>query len=224
MPRTKKGSSYVQKPFPLLEFPPEIRDRIWEYVVVKDGEVILRNHKRGERLLGRRRSGEPTEFHQEDDDQQLSSRLALAFTCRQLYLEVTPIYYGQNTFRPGNPWFGGAFPIFEKFADAVGPINTSAITRLCIYGSLFSIDEYLSKLPGLKRLYLKKPELVEWRTYLEGLFFEKPQCVTWHEEMISLAQKHTSLIIVYDGEVWSPDRWSCTREMIGDLFPQSAAG
>ncbi|KAL9072880.1 MAG: hypothetical protein Q9161_003251 [Pseudevernia consocians] len=220
MPRTKTGSLYVQKPSPLLKFSSEIRNRIWEYVVAKDGEVILRNHKRRVRLLERRQSGGPTETYQEDDDQRRSSQLALAFTCRQLYLEVTPIYYGQNTFRPGNHWFGGGFPIFEKFADAVGPIQTSAITRLCLYGSLFCIDEYLSRLPGLKRLYLMKPEYGEWHTHLKSLFFEKPQCVNWHEEMISLAQKHTSLTIVYDGEVWAPDRWSSTQEMIGDLFQQ----
>lgn len=45
------------------------------------------------------RSGRHEEFHREGDVAGVTSTLAIAFTCRQVYLEVTPLYYSQNAFR-----------------------------------------------------------------------------------------------------------------------------
>ncbi len=94
-------SSPVPKPFPLLKLPPEIRNCIWKYVVVKDGCIIFREYmiytKSPETGL---RSGDPAKIYQKDHEPRQTSLLAVAFTCRQLYREVTPIYYGENIFRP----------------------------------------------------------------------------------------------------------------------------
>lgn len=131
MPRNKKISLPVQKPFPILKFPPEIRNHIWRILVVVDDVLKFRNYDHHAKIPeSRLRSRKPTIFHQEDDERRLSSQLAVAFTCRQFYLEVTPIYYGENTFSPGFSRFRPMDPQFENFTDAIGPKNASNITRL----------------------------------------------------------------------------------------------
>lgn len=133
MPRAKKVFLPLQKPFPLLKLPPELRNYIWEYVVVKDRPIVLwRPHQRARVPESRLRSGNLVKHHQADDERRRqSTRLAVAFTCRQIYLEVTPIYYGKNTYRPRLfGWLDSGFKIFEEFTNAIGPRNTRAITKV----------------------------------------------------------------------------------------------
>lgn len=196
MPKIKNDSLRVQKPFPVLKLPAEIRNHIWRYIVVKDGEVVYRNHMRHlQSPASRLRSGNLMKSHQEDDERRLSSQLAVAFTCRQLYLEVTPIYYGENVFHPGKLGCITKYcQAIEGFAEAIGPENASTITEVCLYESWFLVGKYLSLLPGLKCLHFKKSGNVEW-----------------YKKMTWWAQKRASLIIVHDGEVWGPEKW--------DLYP-----
>lgn len=103
MPRKKCGLT-VQRPFPILKLPPEIRNRIWRYSLVKDGDVIILPHGRqgfiSKIIPSRLRSGKELQRHQQDDKRRINSTsLALAFVCRQLYLEAALIYYSENTFR-----------------------------------------------------------------------------------------------------------------------------
>lgn len=77
-----------------------------------------------------------------------------------------------------------------NFTAAIGPDNASIITRLSLFEFSVPVGEYLSRLPGLKRLdSMNHAE--------EG----------WQKRLTALAQKHVSLAIVYDGEVWGPDKW-----------------
>ena len=134
MPRTKKDSLPLQKPFPLLQLPPEIRNYIWEYVAIKDRAILLYEpNQRGRVPESRLRSGNLIKHHQEDDERRWpSTQLAVAFTCRQLYLEVTPIYYGKNTFRLPEIFelLGGGSQVVKEFKNAIGPRNSSAIPRM----------------------------------------------------------------------------------------------
>ena len=96
-------------PFPLLKLPSEIRNRIWTLVVKVDAVVIRRDNYR-------KRPCEHT----------FATTMALAFTSRQMYHEVTPIYYSKNLFH---------FPyesrlVLSLFAEAIGPTNTESITRV----------------------------------------------------------------------------------------------
>jgi len=97
MVRAKKPS----RPFQVLSLPSEIRLQIWTYVVVSNKVIEVRNHDRAEKTLqpSRLRSGKELEGHRVDDLRRVSSQFALASTCRQLYLEVAPIYYSKNHFR-----------------------------------------------------------------------------------------------------------------------------
>lgn len=102
MARKKKASPAPQTPFPIFKLPPELRRRIWELVVVTDTPVTVYDRRRSELAKTLQlfppslRSGKKRMV--EDDQRRAASQLAIAFTCRQAYLEVTPIYYRQNTF------------------------------------------------------------------------------------------------------------------------------
>lgn len=130
MTKIKRSSSF----FPIIKFPPEIRYLIWRYTVIAAEAIELRQqgsqHTRGQLAPSLLRSGK--QIHAEDDRRLVPSRLAVAFTCRQLYLEVTPIYYSQN-------WF--AVPLISKvialgevqdFVTAIGAENARCIRTLCL--------------------------------------------------------------------------------------------
>ena len=96
---------------PLLRFPPEIRNRIWTLAVTVEIVAI------------RWDCPKPSGKHISP------TTMALACTCRQIYREVTPIYYSKNVFRFAQsvewdfPW---------RFAAAIGPANAENITAVVI--------------------------------------------------------------------------------------------
>lgn len=76
----------------------------------------------------------------------LKSQLALAFTCRQIYLEAVAIYYGMNVFQGGS--------ILPAFLDAIGPANTNTIRSLNSTETLYSVKKTVPRLQGLRHLKL----------------------------------------------------------------------
>lgn len=130
MTDVKKTSSF----FPVLKLPSEIRNLIWRCTVVAAEAIQLEQHgsqhTRGRLAPSLLRSGK--QIHAEDDRRLVPSRLAIAFTCRQLYLEVTPIYYSHN-------WFAMPFISVENaqgktqdFVTAVGPDNARCLRNFCL--------------------------------------------------------------------------------------------
>jgi len=75
---------------PLLSLPPEIRNHIWTFVVVRATTVDPEVRSISKRL----------ELHVSKTEYLSSSEtiLALARTCKQLHDEVLPIYFGKNRF------------------------------------------------------------------------------------------------------------------------------
>ena len=183
--------SLTQQPFPLLKLPSEIRNHIWRCIVIKDEgitfhEYMVYSKSRDTGL----RVGNPVSIRQDGDEPRQTSLLAIAFTCRQFYLEVTPIYYGENVFRPLH-WnyvltfnFSG---VLKSFAAAIGPTNASTITQLQLYEPFMLPDD---ELPNLKRLY-----------------FDEPGITRASDKMTWSAVQHKSLRIIYRGEEWEPDKW-----------------
>lgn len=51
--------------------------------------------------------------------------MALAFTCRQIYREVTPIYYSENFFH-----IPSGINSLREFAAVIGPANAKSITTV----------------------------------------------------------------------------------------------
>ena len=96
---------------PLLKLPPEIRSCTWT-LVVKVGIVYIKSD-----------CPKPSDKHLSPNT------MAVAFTCRQIHREVTPIYYSKNLFYfPENSPFD--FP--QRFAAAIGPANAESITEVQI--------------------------------------------------------------------------------------------
>ena len=152
MPK-KKSTLAVQKPLPILNFPPEIRVHIWRYTVVKDEDVMVRPRARQEFMKkmvpSRLRSGKELQWHQEDDERRMNSTpLALAHTSRQLYLEAALIYYSENMFNFGDKESSS----LTEFVAAIGPQNASSITAARFNTMDASFFQYIDVLPGLKQL------------------------------------------------------------------------
>ena len=129
----------------LLKFPPEIRNRIWTLVVKVKRVQTRRNSPR--KISGKHLP--PT-------------TIALAFTCRQIYREVTPIYYSENLFH--FPY--SAISLLREFAAAIGPANVESITavEVAIYPHIMHLSqqqlEELWPFPNLKTLvYFEIPEI-----------------------------------------------------------------
>ena len=101
MTRQSSEKGGLNKAFRLRQLPPEIRIRIWRYTVILDRPVELKHRKsimsKTTFLPSRLRSGRL--IHQNDDELRNPTVLAVAFTCRELYLEVAPVYYSGNAFR-----------------------------------------------------------------------------------------------------------------------------
>ena len=123
--------------------------------------------------------------------------LAVAFACRQIYLEVAPIYYGENTFCPSDrERFLGWRDACQRFTEAIGLENANTITDLRLDDpSCPSVDRCLMLLPNVKRLRFSIRE-------------ESQEL----KDMTSLAKRHKSVTMFYGGEVWGPDQWSLYPE------------
>ena len=135
-------------------------------------------------------------LQQGNDEERLRTRLAVIFTCRKIYLEVAPIYYGENTFFS----YGLCHRAIEGFAGAVGRDNATAITAISLYDDWFPGDKYLSMLPGLKRLYIRRPGPAEALG-----------------RMVKSARDHASLIVICDGVILNPksaEEWAGLRSSV----------
>ena len=190
----------VQKPSSILELPSEIRRCIWTYVVVKDGHLIFRDYT--EMLLEHvnatiSKLGEFTEPRLKDAEPR--SLLAVAFTCRQIYLEVAPIYYGQNNFCLSYyyDFVSSCYEPCQRFTEAIGPENANTITDLSFrHPPSPCVDQCLMLLPNVKRLR-----------------FDKRGGSQELNNMTSLANRYKFVTIFYGGEVWGPDKWSLYPEV-----------
>ena len=201
MPNIKKSALTVQKPFPILRLPPEIRNRIWRYVLIKDEDIVVCVHGRRQRLLqalvpSRLRFGKEIQGHKEDDERRINStQLALALTSRQLYLEAALIYYSENTFHFLSACrSNGADSMLEKFTTAIGSQNAGSITAGRFHDIHSLVSQDLSVLPGLKQLTVTSilvypPFFGFWDLY-------------WHSILSMYAEIYPSVVIKHHGIVW----------------------
>ena len=191
MARKKRGSA-IQKPFPLLKLPSEIRNRIWRYILIKDGEVEVRPYKPPCQMKSmarsRLRSGKELQWHRMDDERRFNTTsLALTFASRQLHQEATFIYYSKNTFAFDGSWYPyEVHDVFRNFAAAIGPQNASCITAVHFYTTDPTFSRYLSVLTGLKQI-----------TYTAALlpYMSDAHQSFWSQQMSWYAQKHPAVII-----------------------------
>lgn len=206
-------------PASLVDLPPEIRNKIWRLVAVKPKGVIVLHH--GRRKLASQlpasllRSGTQLNSHRRHDDRFLLSDLAVAFSCSQIYIEVTPIYYGENTFHipsilkeqqdedSASYWAGYEYmtmlpgevnrSILRSFTRAIGRTNAAAIRKVHTPLPMHHFDSYLSLVPGLTRLDVDKSPTV----------FDDDRA----ERMIEYTYSHPRATMMFAGELWDLQKW-----------------
>ena len=190
MPR-KKVALGTEKPFPVLNLPPEIRNRIWRYVVVRGGYVKIRpdeyeEHQELIKMLtpSRLRSGRELQHHHEDDQRRYKPMpLALALASRQLYIEAALIYYSKNTFDFA---VDGLVATLQKFAAAIGTQNASSITTARFETPSPSLFQYLSVLPGLQKISISSCNF---------RYMPEERKKAWVLKMNAYAQRNPSVVI-----------------------------
>ncbi|MCJ1454035.1 hypothetical protein MMC28_004385 [Mycoblastus sanguinarius] len=175
MNKTKKSTKAATPPFPLLKLPPEIRNRIWTFTVVQKGSITLCRGKRpptlgaGTTVL---RSGKKARLAGDDKWRIIAylsrSSLSVAFVCRQIYLEATPIYYAKNTFLVETYKYEGTSRIedpslLQHFTRDIGPEAARQITAVTFKNLWFPVERYVLLLPGLQHLSVFNHPLNEFR-------------------------------------------------------------
>ncbi len=148
---------------PLLEFPPEIRNRIWTLATVET--VVIKCC-----------------FRRDPSGKSLSpTTMALASTCRQIYHEVAPIYYSKNMFQFA-PYETLASP--RLFAAAIGPANAKSITAVKI--AKYYQTNFLSQ--DLLRAVLPFPNLKTTSYFYHDIYddsiripFSPSRPAPWHD-------------------------------------------
>jgi hypothetical protein len=124
--RQEHGSLQIKDAsiFSIMQLPVELRQKIWKSVMVFDGPIPVEPHGRILSAPSHLRSGRQVKIHIiEQELQRLSSQFALASTCRQVYLEVAPIYYGMNTFTVPSKYL-------VRFLNAIGAENIRSLTSV----------------------------------------------------------------------------------------------
>lgn len=160
-----------------------------------------RQHTRGQLAPSLLRSG--TQIHAEDDRRLIPSLLAIAFTCRQLYLEVTPIYYSHNWFAMPLISMEAALEKTQAFVTAIGPENARCLRNLCLVlpgtMSFFHLRLTLmigAELLGLSPLVVLKSFLVE----TQAIFLGKPIIVLSCKTVVMMLLTSDGIAIRLSGQ------------------------
>jgi len=172
--------------FPIMQLPIEVRQKIWKSVMVYDEPIPVEPHGRFLSAPSHLRSGKQVKIHViEQEQQRLSSQFALASTCRQIYLEVAPIYYGMNTF---TFTFTYETKYLIPFFRAIGTQNARSLTS--IRWPLFELR--IRFLPTLS-LYLddrRLPGVRSLRDCLETLSEERRRAPFHTSEFKEIVTSH----------------------------------
>ncbi|KAK5131409.1 hypothetical protein LTR08_000945 [Meristemomyces frigidus] len=104
----------------------ELRNKIWELVLVDDKEFEIHRGK----------------YAYSSSDHVLEQRhlLALTATCKQIHHESTPMFYSLNAFRfPSNLFAYPCGSYLSEFCTRIGPTNTLALMLVAIEYHTFRI-------------------------------------------------------------------------------------
>lgn len=127
---------------PIFKLPAELRTRIWEWVVVFEDPVTILNYGYPEPFDMASYSLPPSRPQIHDNNLKIpKSSLAIAFTCRQAYKEVTPLYYSQNSFQAlfvVSPDNEAIITLMRHFVEAIGPQNTNCVQNMALLPEWFA--------------------------------------------------------------------------------------
>lgn len=179
--------------FRILSLALELRTRIWRYAIVKKDAIDLQFHTR--QTCQKISPAERKRFIKtqlENDQSHVVSQLALAFTCRQVYLEVTPIYYSEHTFR--------FYYTIEDFLTNIGSVNTHYITSISVPLDHCPFDIYILQLPHLRAIHA-------YCFHVTGSESDERHI----EQLIEVWSQHRHLVLTHQCDFLEPER-SLDRE------------
>ena len=156
--------------FPMMSLPVEVRQKIWKMVMVFDKPIPVEPHNRYSSAPSNPRTSKKVKLHViEQESHSFGFQFALPSTCRQIYLEAAPIYYGMNTFTSSMDSMD-----FVDFLNAIRAENANTITSLTwspLPGALTALRHVrhvqyyrsiFSRLGNLKHLYIITPCRQHW--------------------------------------------------------------
>lgn len=129
---TVQQHHYLQSQSPLLRLPVEIRFQIFEYLLTgstNEPERLYNRQRKSIIEIGTQRNDWPLGFGGADN-QEVSTRLAIIFGSRQIYLEARTVLYEANDFvfeiqhHTENQYYVGCF------AQTIGPSSCSMIRHI----------------------------------------------------------------------------------------------
>ena len=132
------GKTYL---FPsIMGLPLELRIKIWRHVM-KTSSVTLRYHNRYTVPKRSRRAGTETDYSSMMEEVwNIETGLFLASTCRQIYHDVAPVYYGDTIFRVYTP------KVLSSFIKHVRPQCVRQISHIECYGDIGNDNHMISLL------------------------------------------------------------------------------
>jgi len=104
IPKTTSGPADPRAPSILTTLPPEIRNRIYEYLFKRDGPIVLDDGQAHVELWARghgihyTHGGVEQQVRDEDLCDVFEGCTDLLLSCRQVYHEAVGVLYGENTF------------------------------------------------------------------------------------------------------------------------------
>lgn len=139
-----------------MDLPPELRQQIWQYVVISDQPITIKFHNRKRSFKSAPsylRSGKrvKTKVLEDENRKMVGKAFNLMWTSNQIYQEASPTYYAMNTFSYS---FSDDL---SAFGHGIGNANASLVSQLafnnleCMYPFFLDVD--------------KKGPLLDW---LEG--------------------------------------------------------
>ncbi len=171
---------------PIFKLSAEIRVKIWRMVVISDYHI----HFRASTVQRLRKARLRSSINPIPPQPKIKfphtchSSFAMAMTCRQVYLETTPIYYSGNTFHI--PFIFGKenSRTFSALIGTIGKENAYQISKIFIGDTLNNPAYVFDQLPGLRTL-----DIDGWGT--SAIFLRK---------LKKLCQGDRDLIVRYEGE------------------------
>lgn len=156
------------------------------------------------------RSGK--QIHAEDDRRLVPSRLAIAFTRRQLYLEATPIYCSHNWSVMPLISMVTALVEVQDFGTAIGPDNARSIRNLCLVLPGIMPLLHLQLTLMLSAGVLEHSPLVVLKCFLvetQAIFFGEPVIMLSNRTVVIMvltcdgkAIRHFGPVAVLNEEDW----------------------
>ncbi|KAK3634813.1 hypothetical protein LTR56_015094 [Elasticomyces elasticus] len=117
----KDAHKYSSTPYPFLALPAEIRNKIYEFVLVHGAIELAPLHAIG------KNNGRLRIHHMKRYKREIVPGLKMLRVCKQINVESTPVFYGQNEFRFSNTY---GFDIFAHFARTIGKRNLALVRKI----------------------------------------------------------------------------------------------